>query len=234
VIRRRGTETPARPHGRDPAVDRAARTSPDPLTAGHPLARIVVALGASPGGTDALRQVIARLPTNMPGCVVVQHMPPGFTALFARSLDAASQMEVKEAADGDRVRPGRVLVAPGGRQMRMVRGPQGWQVNVREGPLVSGHRPSVDVLLRSVAETVGPDAIGAIFTGMGRDGAAGLLDLREAGATTLAQDEATSVVFGMPGAAWENGAAQRLVPLPDMAPALVAAVRERLRYARRC
>ncbi len=194
----------------------------------HPLARIVVALGASAGGTEALREVIVRLPANMAGVVIVQHMPPGFTAMFAESLDRHSQMEVLEAADGDTVRPGRVLVAPGGFQMRLVRTALAYQVAIGETELVGGHCPAVDVLFESVARVAGPAAVGAVLTGMGRDGAAGLLAMCESGASTFAQDEATSAVYGMPRMAWEMGGAQARIALPEMAASLVAAVRARL------
>lgn len=177
----------------------------------------VIALGASTGGTEALREVIAQFPANTPGVVIVQHMPEKFTAMYADRLNRLCAMEVKEAADNDRVMPGRVLIAPGGMQMRVVRQGGQYRVRCKAGERVSGHCPSVDVLFESVATDVGRNAVGAIFTGMGSDGAAGLLKIRQAGAVTFGQDEATSVVYGMPRAAFEKGAVETQVPLDAMA-----------------
>lgn len=183
----------------------------------------IVALGASTGGTEALRQVLCDLSPTVPGIVLVQHMPAGFTAPFAARLAEASRFDVKEAADGDRVFPGRALVAPAGRQLRVVRSGGDWVARVGEADKVSGHCPSCDVLFRSVAEAAGRNAVGALLTGMGADGADGLLALRAAGARTMAQDEASSVVWGMPRAAWERGAAEALVPLGGVARAITDA-----------
>ncbi|MBI5544575.1 MAG: chemotaxis-specific protein-glutamate methyltransferase CheB, partial [Deltaproteobacteria bacterium] len=187
----------------------------------------VIAIGASTGGTEAIREVVERLPRTAPGVVIVQHMPAVFTRLFAERLDGLSAMEVKEAAHGDRVVSGRVLIAPGGNQMRVVRSGGVYSVEVAPGPLVNGHAPSVEVLLQSVAKHVGANAVGAILTGMGGDGAEGLLAMRQAGARTMAQDEATCVVFGMPKVAWEKGGAERLLPISAIGPALLAAVERR-------
>ncbi|MEW6217907.1 MAG: chemotaxis response regulator protein-glutamate methylesterase [Thermodesulfobacteriota bacterium] len=177
----------------------------------------VIAIGASTGGTEAIRQVVAALPVACPGVVVVQHMPAGFTTMFADRLSSLCAMEVKEAQTGDRVRPGRVLIAPGDFQMSVVRSGGVYQVECRRGEKVCGHCPSVDVLMHSVAQQVGANAVGVMLTGMGRDGAAGMLAMRQAGARNIAQDEASSVVFGMPREAFELGGAERLVPLADIA-----------------
>jgi len=177
----------------------------------------VIAVGASTGGTEALKTVLTALPPSAPGVVVVQHMPAGFTRMFADRLNDLCAMEAKEAEDGDRVMPGRILVAPGGRQLRVRRSGGEYRVAVTEEGLVCGHCPSVEVLLRSVAEAAGANAVGVILTGMGADGADGMKALRDAGGRTLAQDEATSVVFGMPKEAWERGGAEALVPLEEMA-----------------
>lgn len=187
--------------------------------------RRLVAIGASTGGTHALGRIIPALPSDMPPTLVVQHMPAGFTRMFAEALDRVSAVRVREAGDGDALEEGLVLVAPGDLQLRLeVRG-SGWAVSCKPGPKVSGHRPSVDVLFESAAETAGDEALGVLLTGMGRDGAEGLLSMRKAGARCLAQDEGSSVVFGMPMEAWRNGAAERLVPLEGMAEAIVAAAR---------
>lgn len=173
----------------------------------------VIAIGASTGGTEALYQLLGAFPVNMPGVVVVQHMPPVFTRHFAERLNKSVAMEVMEAKDGDRVMPGRVLLAPGGKHMQVWRSGGMYVVNCAPGPSVNGHCPSVDVLFHSVAAQVGANAIGVVLTGMGNDGAAGLLAMRRAGARTLAQDEATSVIFGMPKEAYEGGGAECLQPL---------------------
>jgi two-component system chemotaxis response regulator CheB len=178
-----------------------------------PAAETIVAVGASTGGTEALRVIIEGLPPSAPGMVVVQHMPDGFTAAFARRLHQTSRVEVKEAADGDAIMPGRVLIAAGNRHLLVRRAGARCWAQVTDGPLVSRHRPSVDVLFRSVAQAAGPNAIGVILTGMGDDGAAGLAEMRDAGAHTIAQDEATSVIFGMPREAIARGAAADVLPL---------------------
>jgi two-component system chemotaxis response regulator CheB len=181
----------------------------------------VIAIGASTGGTEAIREVVIMLPRTAPGVVIVQHMPAGFTRMFADRLDQLAQMDVKEAEDGDRVMIGRVLVAPGGKHMRVVRAGGIYSVEIRPGELVCGHCPSVEVLMQSVALAVGANAVGVMLTGMGHDGADGLKAMRDAGARTLAQDEKSSVVFGMPRVAYERGGAERLVPLSDIAPSVL-------------
>lgn len=181
----------------------------------------VVVMGASTGGTEALRVILETLPHDAPGMVVVQHMPQEFTAAFARRLDGICRVEVKEAADGDSVIPGRALIAPGNRHVLLKRSGARYYVEVKDGPLVCRHRPSVDVLFRAAARYAGANAIGILLTGMGDDGARSLLELRQAGARTLVQDEATSIVFGMPGEAIRLGAAERVLPLPEIAGALM-------------
>lgn len=177
----------------------------------------LVAIGTSTGGPQALEALLAALPPVVPGIVVVQHMPEQFTAAFARRLDEVYRLEVKEAADGDRIRPGRMLIAPGGRHLTVCRSGAFYQARVTDGPLVHHHRPSVDVLFRSVAKAAGPHALGVIMTGMGRDGAAGLKAMHDARARTIAQDEASSVVFGMPKEAIALGAVDAVLPLPAIA-----------------
>lgn len=173
----------------------------------------VVAIGTSTGGTQALEEVLVGLPRVAPGIVIVQHMPEKFTAAFAARLDSVCQISVKEAATNDRVMPGRALIAPGGRHLLLRQSGAQYYVEVVDGPLVNRHRPSVDVLFRSVARCAGRNALGIIMTGMGDDGAAGLLEMREAGADTIAQDEQSCVVYGMPKEAVKRGAVCRSVPL---------------------
>jgi len=177
----------------------------------------IIAIGSSTGGVQAIECVLTQLPRTTPGIIIVQHMPEAFTAAFAARLNSLCAMDVKEAVDGDRVMPGRVLIAPGGRHMQVVRSGARYVVTVRDGPLVNRHKPSVDVLFKSVAHHAGRNAVGAILTGMGDDGARGLLEMRQAGARTVAQDEASSVVFGMPREAIRLGAAADVRPLGDLA-----------------
>ena len=177
----------------------------------------IVAIGTSTGGTQALEEVLTALPRVCPGIVIVQHMPEKFTASFAQRLNSVCRIEVKEAAHGDRVMPGRALIAPGGRHMLVQRSGAYYQANVIDGPVVNRHRPSVDVLFRSVAQQAGRNALGIIMTGMGDDGARGLKEMRDAGARTVAQDEATCVVYGMPKEAAKLGAAEIILPLQGVA-----------------
>lgn len=177
----------------------------------------IVAIGTSTGGTQALEHVLTALPRVSPGIVIVQHMPEHFTAAFAERLNGLCQIEVKEAVHGDRVLPGRALIAPGGRHMILRRSGALYYVDVVDGPLVNRHKPSVDVLFRSVAKYAGRNALGVIMTGMGDDGARGLKEMREAGASTCAQDEASCVVFGMPKEAIKLGAAGCVLPLDHIA-----------------
>jgi two-component system chemotaxis response regulator CheB len=172
----------------------------------------IVAIGASTGGTDAVRNILQAMPPGAPPILVVQHMPELFTAQFAARLDECCGIEVKEAEDGDRLQEGHAFIAPGNTHLR-VRRRAGLVVELWQGPMESGHRPSVDVLFRSVAEAVGPSAVGVLLTGMGSDGAAGMLAMRRAGGRTIVQDEATCVVFGMPKEAIARGAVDHVVPL---------------------
>jgi two-component system chemotaxis response regulator CheB len=181
----------------------------------------IVALGTSTGGTQALEQVLSALPAVTPGIVIVQHMPPVFTATFAARLDSLCQITVKEARNNDRVTPGQALIAPGGKHMILQRSGAQYYVEIREGPPVCRHCPSVDVLFRSVAKVAGPNALGVIMTGMGDDGARGLKEMREAGAHTIAQDEASCVVFGMPKEALKLDAAARVLALDDLPEAIL-------------
>ncbi|MBN2368952.1 MAG: chemotaxis response regulator protein-glutamate methylesterase [Vicinamibacteria bacterium] len=173
----------------------------------------VVAIGASTGGTEALHYLLQTLPSDTPGIVIVQHMPEEFTRAFAARLDQGCALQVKEAENNDEVTAGRALVAPGNRHMLLARSGSHYRVEVRDGPLVSRHRPSVDVLFRSAAQSAGGNAVGVIMTGMGDDGAEGLLEMKRAGAWTIAQDEASCVVFGMPREAIARGAANEIVSL---------------------
>jgi len=183
----------------------------------------VICIGASTGGTESLRVLLEALPADSPPIMIVQHMPEKFTAAFARRLDGLCQVEVKEAADGDTALRGRVLIAPGDRHMLLQRSGARYYVAVKEGPLVSRHRPSVDVLFRSAARFAGANAVGIIMTGMGDDGARGLLEMKQAGAHTVAQDEATSVVFGMPKEAIARGGVDKILPLDELAAELLRA-----------
>lgn len=181
----------------------------------------VVAIGTSTGGTQALEVVLTALPRVCPGIVVVQHMPEKFTEAFAKRLNGLCQMEVREACNGDRVMPGRVLIAPGGHHMLLKRSGAQYHVEIVDGPPVSRHRPSVDVLFRSVAKFAGKNALGIIMTGMGDDGARGLKEMHDAKAQTLAQDEETCVVYGMPKEAVKLGAVDRMISLNDIPKAIM-------------
>jgi two-component system chemotaxis response regulator CheB len=173
----------------------------------------VICLGASTGGTESLRVVLESLPADSPGVVIVQHMPEGFTNSFAQRLNSVCNLSVKEAQEGDEVMAGLVLIAPGNRHMLLQRRGTRYIVELKDGPLVSRHRPSVDVLFRSAARAAGPNAIGVIMTGMGDDGAQGLLEMKSAGAETIAEHESSCVVYGMPKEAIAKGAALAVVPL---------------------
>lgn len=179
---------------------------------------LVVAIGASTGGTEAIYSVVKDFGTDIPGVVVVQHMPPGFTAMYAKRLNDQCRIQVKEAETGDKVRPGHMLIAPGGdKHMQLVKVNGIYQVEIKAGPKVNGHCPSVDVLFDSVARVAGSDAVGIILTGMGGDGAKGLLAMRKAGAKTIGQDESTCVVYGMPKVAYDIGAVEHQEKLSNIA-----------------
>jgi two-component system chemotaxis response regulator CheB len=195
-----------------------------PLQTTHSLTRTtdrVVAIGTSTGGTIALENILTQLPQDVPGIVIVQHMPEKFTAAFAERLNGLCAIEVREAKNGDRVLQGCALIAPGGYHTQVVRNGAFYCTEVFDAPPVNRHKPSVDVLFRSVAKAVGRNALGMILTGMGDDGARGLLSMRQAGANTIAQDEASSVVFGMPKEAIKLGAAEQIFSLNQM-PAMIA------------
>jgi two-component system, chemotaxis family, protein-glutamate methylesterase/glutaminase len=176
----------------------------------------LIAIGASTGGTGAIEQLLTHFPPGAPGTVIAQHMPAGFTASFAQRLDQRCAITVREARDGDLITPGLALIAPGNFHLVVQRSGAQWLARVKDGPMVHHQRPAVDVLFQSVAKAAGRNAIGVILTGMGEDGAKGLLVMREAGAHTIAQDEATSVVYGMPRAAFELGAVCEVRPLPEI------------------
>ncbi|GIW75223.1 MAG: chemotaxis response regulator protein-glutamate methylesterase [Phycisphaerae bacterium] len=181
----------------------------------------ILAIGASTGGVQALTEVLTRFPANAPGTLIVQHMPPRFTASFAERLNTICKVRVTEAKEGDSVIPGHVLIAPGGYHMVLKRSGARYYVSITDGPTVHAVKPSVDVLFKTVAEVAGANAIGAILTGMGCDGAAGLLAMRQAGARTMAQDESSCVVFGMPMEAIKIGAAEKIVPLDEIARTMI-------------
>lgn len=180
---------------------------------GHDLSDMIVAIGASTGGTEAIYNVITAFPRDMPGILIVQHMPPVFTKLYADRLNNSCALEVKEAADGDLVKPGRVLIGAGDYHLRLAKGPSGYYVKCAQGERVNGHCPSVDVLFDSVAEVAKGKTVGVILTGMGSDGAKGLLNMRKKGAYTIGQDEKTSTVYGMPMVAYNIGAVEKQLPL---------------------
>lgn len=193
---------------------------PQPLTLLKTTQKLV-ALGASTGGTEAIKEILVRLPANFPGMVIVQHMPPKFTTAFAERLNSLSQMEVKEAADGDSLITGRALLAPGNYHMLLRRSGARYYVQIKTGPMVHHQRPSVDVLFNSTAQAAGANALGVILTGMGADGAQGLLAMKSSGARTIAQDEASCVVFGMPKEAIKIGAVDKIAPLSRIAEEMV-------------
>lgn len=184
----------------------------------------VIAMGASTGGTEALKAVLTRLPADCPGIVVVQHMPPKFTTAFANRLDGLCQIDVREAKNGDSVTPGLALIAPGNFHMLLKRSGARYFVEIQHGPLVCHQRPSVDVLFQSVAQYVGANAVGVILTGMGKDGASGMLEMHQAGAYNIAQDEATCVVFGMPQEAIRQDAVDQITGLHDIPNAIIDAL----------
>lgn len=181
----------------------------------------VFAIGSSTGGVQALMEVLTAFPANAPGTLVVQHMPANFTKSFAERLNNNCAMAVSEAKDGDRIVPGKVLLAPGGYHMMLRRSGASYYVTVKDGPMVCLQKPSVEVMFNSVAKYAGANAIGAILTGMGKDGALGLLSMRQAGARTIAQDEKSCVVFGMPKEAIDQGAAEKILPLTQIAKGMI-------------
>lgn len=185
----------------------------------------IIAIGASTGGTEAIYEIIRNFKRDIPGVIVVQHMPAGFTAMYSQRLNNDCEVFVKEAHDGDVVRSGQVLIANGAEHLRLVKEGGGYRVECKPGPKVSGHCPSVDVMFESVAQAAGANAIGVILTGMGADGANGLLAMRKAGAQTIGQDEATCVVYGMPKVAYDIGAVKEQLPLGQIASRVYALLR---------
>ncbi|HYD77016.1 chemotaxis response regulator protein-glutamate methylesterase [Ramlibacter sp.] len=211
-------------HGWAPAESRPASAGPVALrpAAARPASGRIIGIGASTGGVEALRHILTALPAAMPPIVIAQHMLPGFTETFARRLDASCELNVREAKDGEEACEGGVYVAPGGRHLVVQRSATGYRLRLSDEPPVNRHRPSVDTLFRSLAQAAGPRCTALILTGMGADGAEAMLELRRSGATTLAQDEASSVVFGMPRQAIALGAAQEIVGLEQVAGRLLA------------
>lgn len=184
----------------------------------------LIAIGASTGGTEAIKEVLQTFPANAPATVITQHMPAGFTSTYARRLDSVCQMQVKEAKGGERLLPGQAYLAPGDKHMEIERSGADYRIRLSDGPRVSGHKPSVDVLFNSLCKSAGSNAIGVLLTGMGSDGANGLLELFNAGCETFCQNEASCIVFGMPKVAIEKGAAQRVLSLDDMGQAIMQTV----------
>ena len=207
---------------------RVPLTAAPPLSTRHPTAvnttDVVVAIGASTGGTEAIREMLAGLPADAPGTVITQHIPKAFSAAFARRLNDSSALRVQEAADGQQILPGHAFVAPGDTHLRVERSGARYVCRLDNSAAVNRHRPSVDVLFQSVAQAAGTRSIGVLLTGMGRDGAQGLLQMRTAGSQTIAQDEASSVVWGMPGEAVSLGAAQLVLPISAIAGKLMSLV----------
>jgi two-component system, chemotaxis family, protein-glutamate methylesterase/glutaminase len=207
---------------RRPVETQQAHSEPSPSLPACDIST-VVAIGASTGGTEAIQEVLTRMPAAGPGIVITQHIPPVFSLAFANRLNQICPMEVKEARDGDTLARGQALIAPGNFHMLLRKTPGGgYRVTVQDGPRVCYQRPSVDVMFASVAEAAGPHAVGVILTGMGSDGARGLLKMKQAGARTIAQDEATCVVYGMPREAFRLGAADHVVPLNRIPSAIVS------------
>lgn len=216
-LRAAARSRPRRARKRDTPAPRALEA---PMVSSEKL----LIIGASTGGTEAIRSVLEPMPANGPAVLITQHMPGGFTRSFAERLDRICRIAVKEARDGERILPGHAYVAPGDVHLKLVRNGANYVARLDDGPPVNRHRPSVDVLFRSAADQAGRNAIGVLLTGMGKDGAAGLLEMRRAGAATLAQDEASCVVFGMPREAIALGAAEEVVGLDDMAARLLKRV----------
>lgn len=185
----------------------------------------IIAMGASTGGTEAIKEVLCRLPLNTPGIVVTQHIPASFSAAFAQRVNKYAAITVKQAEDGEHILPGHAYIAPGDKHLLVERSGARYYCRLNDGPPVSRHKPSVDVLFRSVAQNVGPNAVGVLLTGMGDDGAQGMLEMRQSGANNLVQDEKTSVVWGMPGAAFKLGAAEKVVALQQIAEEMLQASR---------
>ena len=204
-------------HWKQKRVQLKSKTEKIPTAAFKNAEEKVIAIGASTGGIEAITKIVSRFPAETPGVVIVQHMPPIFTTMFADRLNSKCDMLVKEAVKGDIIKPGLVLVAPGDKHLRVEKSASGYRLRISDDDKVCGHRPSVEVMMQSIAKHVGQNAVGIMLSGMGSDGANGMLAMRRAGARTMAQDEATSIVFGMPKEAFERGGAERLLPLQKIA-----------------
>lgn len=225
--RLKGTKSYARKHVPEAKLSADAVLPPPSGKAMARTTEMVVCMGASTGGTEALREVLEALPANSPGIVIVQHMPANFTSAFAKRLNGLCDVSVKEAEHGDPVLRGHVLIAPGDKHMLLERQGARYHVAIKEGPLVSRHRPSVDVLFRSAARSAGSNAMGVILTGMGDDGAKGMLEMHQGGAFTVAQDEASCIVFGMPKEAIAHGGVDKVLGLDHIAREIIAEGRRR-------
>jgi two-component system chemotaxis response regulator CheB len=225
VARAEPPSTAPRVPGAGPVAGPPPLVKPVPVAFSRSSTEKIVAIGSSTGGTEALREVLTGLPADCPAVMITQHMPPGFTRNFADRLNTLCRMHVKEAEHGERVLPGHVYVAPGGHHLAVQRSGANYVVSVDDGPPVNRHRPSVEVLFRSIAQHVGRNAIGVMLTGMGRDGADAMLTMREAGAYNIAQDEASCVVYGMPREAVAVGAVHEILPLQRISAQLLAQLR---------
>lgn len=207
----------------------SASASGAPVAPAKPLGRLstekLICIGASTGGTEAVKEILTHMPADSPGIVITQHMPPGFTTSFAARLNTLCQITVKEAVNGERILPGHAYIAPGGKQFRIDRSGANYIAVVEDGEPVNRHKPSVEVLFRSCAQVVGPNAYGIMLTGMGNDGAKAMREMKDAGSYNYVQDEASCVVFGMPREAILHGAADEVLPLTAIAPALLARLR---------
>jgi two-component system chemotaxis response regulator CheB len=218
--RRVGAGDAAHAGGSKPSTLHAAGPAgikPKPASYSRLSTEKLIAIGASTGGTEAIREVLTRLPADSPAVLITQHMPPGFTKSFAQRLDSLCRITVSEAEDGERVLPGHAYIAPGGRHMRLARSGSNYVIALDDGEPVNRHRPSVEVLFRSVAANAGPNALGAMLTGMGKDGAAAMLEMKHAGSFTIAQDEASCIVYGMPKEAIALGAVDEVLPVTRIA-----------------
>ena len=182
----------------------------------------IIAIGASTGGTEAIKTIVSALPANAPATVITQHMPPGYTSTFAKRLDACSQLKIVEARGDERLLPGHGYLAPGDKHMEIIRSGADYRIRLNDGPRVSGHKPSVDMMFTSLVESAGSNVVASLLTGMGKDGADGLLALKEKGAFTICQNEDTCVVYGMPKVAVSLGAAEKILPLENIAQAMVS------------
>jgi len=222
---RRHAQAPVAPVGGSPAAPVASAPA-----ATTPLGRLstekLVAIGASTGGTEAIKEILVRMPADAPGIVITQHMPPGFTTSFAARLNGLCRITVKEASHGERILPGHAYIAPGGKQFRIDRSGANYVAVVEDGEPVNRHKPSVEVLFKSVAKVVGRNAFGVMLTGMGNDGAKAMREMKDQGSYNYVQDEASCIVFGMPREAIAMGAADEVLPLDQIGPALIAKLRE--------